>query len=178
MIIFADLNVFYNVSFLVFFLPLVSLTCDFAEIYSLLLAKCTDHDMYLNRFRFVCTDCDGHQGAWMLPGVLSYTRDAASKRPAFPRPLLWRHTNWAHHEQVREGHGYNWFDGYLQYDKNSKLFNRGIVHPWGHCVQHAIGACGTGTSDNHVLPHTGTKYVTLYQEDPQELLIFTSKTKR
>ena len=111
---------------------------------------------YFPRFRFVYSGSVRHQRSWSLPSVNTFTRDAAVKHPAFPRQFLWRHTNWTHHQQIRQRLGHNWSDGSPHHDQVCWEVIRDGVHLRAHCVQYTTGACGTGTTDRHLLPHTGT----------------------
>ena len=52
------------------------------------------------------------------------------------------------------------------------------MHCKSHCIQHANGAGGNGATGCYVLPHTGTNYLVMHPNDPQDLLNFVSETKR
>ena len=113
---------------------------------------------YNPRFRYLCTDSIRHSGAGAGQGSVYSTRGAGAERPAFPFPLLWRHSTGTHSEQVLQGCRHGWHGDPLHHDNVCTDFNQHPLHRRGHWVQHSAGASSTGATGHHILPNTGTSY--------------------
>ena len=111
---------------------------------------------YNPRFRYLCTDSVRHSGAGAGQGGVFSPRGAGAERPAFPFPLLWRHSTGTHSEQVLQGCRHGWHGDPLHHDNVCTDFNQHPLHRRGHWVQHTAGASSTGATGHHILPNTGT----------------------